>query len=440
MRRQRPAFLLIFCAMLAAPVRAQESGGISWMHDLEAAKVQAKQSGRLVLVHFWTPTCGPCLALEQHVFNQAGVASAIEGQFVPVKLNADENSATAQWFGITRVPTDVVVTPDGEIVGKLVSPPTPGAYIAETTGLATKYATRLGQTYAKAAGMAPVQPKINAAYANLQVSPTTPLAAAPPAAVTSNAVPPGSMTPVGSQPASVPFSPNPPMTAALQPALTTNSPPTTTAPPSVSNPYVTAAPSPVAQANPYATMTPPAAPVQQVPRAAAPPQQQAVDRYAQPPQTIVNPALPAAQPQPPVMANSAVSVPDATKLPPNSPPLGFEGYCPVSMRNSWRWVAGDPRWGIVHRGRTYWFASQQEQQQFWVDPDRYAPAMSGLDPVLAIDHQQQVPGKREHSLDYDNLFYMFSSESTLQQFTANPQRYSASVRQAMGITRGRLVR
>jgi thiol-disulfide isomerase/thioredoxin len=219
MRRQRPAFLLIFCAMLAAPVRAQESGGISWMHDLEAAKVQAKQSGRLVLVHFWTPTCGPCLALEQHVFNQAGVASAIEGQFVPVKLNADENSATAQWFGITRVPTDVVVTPDGEIVGKLVSPPTPGAYIAETTGLATKYATRLGQTYAKAAGMAPVQPKINAAYANLQVSPTTPLAAAPPAAVTSNAVPPGSMTPVGSQPASVPFSPNPPMTAALQPAL-----------------------------------------------------------------------------------------------------------------------------------------------------------------------------------------------------------------------------
>jgi hypothetical protein len=35
---------------------------------------------------------------------------------------------------------------------------------------------------------------------------------------------------------------------------------------------------------------------------------------------------------------------------------------------------------------------------------------------------------------------MFSSESTLQQFTTNPQRYSASIRQAMGITRGRLVR
>jgi YHS domain-containing protein len=141
-------------------------------------------------------------------------------------------------------------------------------------------------------------------------------------------------------------------------------------------------------------------------------------------------------------AASAVSpgAPDPSKLPPGSPPLGFEGYCPVSMRNSWKWVVGNPQWGIVHRGRTYWFAGPEEQKQFWTDPDRYTPALSGMDPVLAVDHQQQVPGKREHSLDFDGLFYMFASEATLQQFTANPQRYSAGVRQAMGIPRGRLVR
>jgi protein disulfide-isomerase len=136
----------------------------------------------------------------------------------------------------------------------------------------------------------------------------------------------------------------------------------------------------------------------------------------------------------------SAAAPDVRQLPPGSPPLGFEGYCPVSMRTSWKWVAGDPRFGIVHRGRTYWFASQSEQQQFWTDPDRYTPALSGMDPVLAIDHKQEVPGRREHSIDYDGLFYMFSSEATLSQFTANPQKYAASVRQAMGIPRGRLVR
>jgi protein disulfide-isomerase len=100
-----------------------------------------------------------------------------------------------------------------------------------------------------------------------------------------------------------------------------------------------------------------------------------------------------------------------SKLPPGAPPLGFEGYCPVSMRNKWKWIAGDPRWGIVHRGRTYWFAGQQEQQQFWANADHYSPALSGIDPVLAMDHQQQVPGRREHSLDYDSLFYLFASEA-----------------------------
>jgi protein disulfide-isomerase len=136
----------------------------------------------------------------------------------------------------------------------------------------------------------------------------------------------------------------------------------------------------------------------------------------------------------------ANAVPDVHQLPAGAPPLGFDGYCPVSMRNSWKWVAGDPRYGVVHRGRTYWFAGPAEQKQFWTDPDRYTPALSGMDPVLKIDHQQDVPGKREHSLDYDGMFYMFASEATLQQFTANPQRYSTSVRQAMGVPRGRLVR
>jgi YHS domain-containing protein len=59
--------------------------------------------------------------------------------------------------------------------------------------------------------------------------------------------------------------------------------------------------------------------------------------------------------------------------------------------------------------------------------------LAGIDPVLAIDHRQSVPGLREHSLDYDNQFYFFSSEATLQQFTASPQRYADGVRQAMGL-------
>src|SRR5215213_8901509 len=152
--------LIVVASVLATPALAQQES-VHWHKDLESAKVVAKETNRLVLVHFWTPSCGPCMALNQNVFNQPGVANAIETQFVPVKLNADENSATATWYGITRVPTDVIVTPDGQIVTKIVSPPTPAAYVAEVTAAAGKFGARSGQAFAKAAAGAPVQSQLN---------------------------------------------------------------------------------------------------------------------------------------------------------------------------------------------------------------------------------------------------------------------------------------
>jgi YHS domain-containing protein/thiol-disulfide isomerase/thioredoxin len=456
--------VVVLSALLAVPALAQQEA-VHWHNDLESAKVVAKQTNRLVLVHFWTPSCGPCMALNQNVFNQPGVANAIETQFVPVKLNADENSATATWYGITRVPTDVIVTPDGQIVGKIISPPTPAAYVAEVTGVAGKYAAKSGQAFAKAAAAAPVPSQLNAAYANLQVSPTVPVAASPfqqpptmaikPAptnsvqpnnafaaspdrlALASPAAPVVPAVPVSSQPVVAPQLMNNSATKLSTPPVQPYPPPLAAAP---------AAPASVPSQvkNPYLGLTPSTQAVQQQPVAPliSPAQTTPIGYEKSPFQTSAQGAalVPPATPAVPSQAAIPGAPPDPRQLPAGAPPLGFEGYCSVSMRNSWKWVAGDPRYGVVHRGHTYWFAGPEEQKQFWTDPDRYTPALSGMDPVLALDHKQQVPGKREHSLDYDGLFYMFASEATLQQFTANPQRYSTGVRQAMGIPRGRLVK
>jgi YHS domain-containing protein/thiol-disulfide isomerase/thioredoxin len=472
MRLHRSIASVVLGLLLTASVTAQEA--VHWHNDLESAKTMARTSGRLVLIHFWTPSCGPCMALNQNVFSQPGVASALEAQFVPVKLNADENSATASSFNITRVPTDVIITPDGHVVAKLISPPTPAAYVAELTAAAGKYTGRSGGAFAKAAEHAPVQSQINSAYANLQVSPSA-MPAMDPIQTQTAAV-------GGVAGASVPFGNNPLGLGKQQPGappmgysgLATGTSPVPT--PQVAA-YPGAAPrSPLA--NPYLSATSPAtqppAPPINVPALppAAPPTQFAnpyMSAGAPGATTPIQPALPKSPPMitspsaydnsslranaptspivPSAAAQAATSaapatagVPDVSKLPPGSPPLAFEGYCPVTMRNQWKWVAGDFRYGVVHRGHTYWFAGPEEQKQFWADPDRYTPALSGMDPVFALDHQQQVPGKREHSLDYDGMFYMFASEATLQQFTANPQRYASNVRQAMGIPRGRLVR
>ena len=430
-RKLRPVFAVLASLLVALSATAQEPG-VRWQQDIESAKVQARQSGRLVLVHVVADGCGPCQSLESNVFCQPGVAGAIEQRFVPVKLNANEFPAIAQGFGITRVPTDVIISPDGQVLGKMISPATPSAYIADTTNIANQYANQSGRTYQLAAAAAPNPAVLNSAYADLAIGvPVMPTPSVP----TPTAIPPATAT-------------MPPATVSnnyAQPATPSYAAPTYTAPQQPVTPPVPTNPA----ANPYAAYAPPmqpqpaAAPPQTATQAASPqfgyePESPATPpAYSIPPDTSVPPSSATGpvseEAQRPTDTQQASAAPDPNQLPTGAPPLGFDGYCPVSMRSAWKWVPGDPKYGAIHRGRTYWFVGPQEQQEFLARPDYYGPALAGIDPVLAIDHQQSVPGVREHSLDYDGQFFLFSSEATLQQFTSSPERYASGVRQAMGL-------
>jgi protein disulfide-isomerase len=115
----------------------------------------------------------------------------------------------------------------------------------------------------------------------------------------------------------------------------------------------------------------------------------------------------------------------------SNPPLGLDGYCPVTLVTKKRWKKGDARFGAIHRGRTYLFAGRGQQQEFLERPDTLSPVLSGNDPVEFVDNGRVVSGKRQHGLEYGNLIYLFSSEATLQRFAKNPRNYAISVYQAM---------
>lgn len=125
-------------------------------------------------------------------------------------------------------------------------------------------------------------------------------------------------------------------------------------------------------------------------------------------------------PQVPATAAPAVE-PDAY----GSMPVGLEGYCPVTLAERGVWVEGRAQWGARHRGRTYLFATAEQQKAFLADPDRYAPALSGDDPVLAFDTGKSTPGQRRYGVTYQSRTYLFSSTDTRDAFAANPQRYTS---------------
>ncbi len=381
--RKTQALFAALAALFIASDACAQSQGVPWRTDYRAACAEAQQSGKLVLAHFWTETCGPCKQLEARVFSQPQVAMGLAAEYVPVKINATEAPELAKAFGITRVPTDAVVTPDGKLVKSFISPATPMEYVGYVSRLAAAYKSQAGAAYAVASNAAPMQqqtasatpagspaPDFNSAYAQLMAA-----GAAPPAA---------------QQPA-----------APQAVAAKTNE---------GTNPYYAAQQQ--APVTPAADITPiqPAAPAPAV--------------------VQNNSVAPVAQPSPQAVAA------DAPQLPPGSPPLGFEGYCPVTMKKDWRWSKGDVRFGAIHRGRTYLFSSAEAQKTFLATPDAYSPVLAGADPVAAVDSRQAVPGVREYAVEYQGRFYLFANEKSLEKFWSDPTGYATGAERVAALPAG----
>ncbi|BBO35137.1 thioredoxin family protein [Lacipirellula parvula] len=389
---------LSLVAYAQAPYGQQQAApGVNWRTNLDAAKVEAAQSNRHLLLHFTTRTCGPCKALDQTVFNQPQVAAAIEQQFVPVRIDADLERAMAGRYQIDRVPTEVVITPDGTPVAKPPIPDKPDAYVAQLHGLAQ----HLQQSQAPRNSVG-----TNPAYASLPGGvPVTPAAAMQAAQQSAPATPQAQVNPYATAPA------NPQVHGQAQNVYAASA--QTAAAPITPTPNVSPTNAPVAQ---QPSMTPGAGMPSSYPNS----QQGAPAAVAAASQMV------ATKPAPP-----AVKKPTQADLPPGSPSLCFDGYCPVSLKTLNKWVVGSPQFGAVHRGRTYLFAGPQQREQFLAAPDSYSPVFAGKDPVLLLENQVSQDGVRDFGFKYGDEFYLFSSKETMQKFQASPQTYSAGVKQAM---------
>jgi len=353
-----------------------------WQPTLDGAKRVANQSGRLVLVHFWAPWCQACKTMEQNVFGQPEIANSIESNCVPVRLNFDHFPATAKQFGVTSLPTSIIMTPDGQSVGKI-----------EGALLGSQYSMQVGKL-----------------VTNARVRNRTPLAQIPDRAAN---VTPSSRV---NQP--------PQQTAVQQPVHASQG----------SKPsddryaayYARRRASALANVSPqYQRQVPTASQAAMTNRYGQEASSQATNRRHES-------GLSATQPKPKTNMALGDSQPPAN-TPQNAanPPLGLEGYCPVQLTEKQRWMLGNRRWGAIHRGRTYLFAGPDEQRRFLAAPDRYSPIFCGNDVVEAIDGGQTVSGYRKHGVFFGGRVYLFSNEASLEKFSKDPNRYANATLQSL---------
>ena len=354
-------------AILLVAGTASMADEMHWQPNLETAQRVASESSRLILVHFWAPWCRPCMRMEKEVFARPETGRGLQANFVLVKLNVDDSPSTARLYGVTSLPADVILTPKGQLVAQLESPPTAGQYINQLNQIAAGY-TKMSQT---ASASLPSQQAVAAASAPMG-APMSAVAGQAPVAANQ----PGRTGPV-LNPAGAPVADYWPSTPARTPATTYGN--------------ANTVPSP------------------QIPT--APPAQPNITYSGRPPAQA---------------ASSGRNIP----LPPGSPPLGLDGYCPVHLVQRKCWTAGDVRFGAIHHGHTYLFASPEEQKQFLARPEAFAPVMGGQDPVRALDGQQSVAGKREFGVYYQSRVYLLADQASYERFTKNPNRYAAEALQA----------
>lgn len=365
----------ILSSCLTCSTSAQEA--VRWQANLETAKRLALQTNRLVLVHFWASWCGPCKGMDQEVFSRPEVATALEANFVPVKINVDHFPQTARQYGITNLPSDVIITPGGQLVEKYSQAVDSRQFLA-----------RLDRVLSGSQPEESLAMRSRAQLVPSQVGPA-------PEERTLN-------RPNFEQPT---------------PADRVED----RYPAHFNQRQVAVSPAPrygglgEDRFGPQVDVTPPpiAAPMQDVPPE---------DRLLAPgaglrAQVAVTPEG---------MARDSQTSP-TPQLPPGCPPVGLDGFCPVQLTDFERWVQGDPRWGLTHRGRTYLFTGPGERNRFDSDPDKYAPVLSGNDLVLAVEQGMAVVGQRRHGAWFEGRVYLFSSETTLEKFDTNPARYIAAM-------------
>jgi thioredoxin 1 len=71
----------------------------------ESFESEVLNAGHPVVVDFWAPWCGPCKAVEPIL---GELAEATAGRVEFVKLNIDENYATAAGYSVLSIPTAIL--------------------------------------------------------------------------------------------------------------------------------------------------------------------------------------------------------------------------------------------------------------------------------------------------------------------------------------------
>jgi thiol-disulfide isomerase/thioredoxin len=154
--------------VLAMTANLAADDQLPWCEDFATACQQAHAQGKLVLLHFYSDDCPPCVRVEKNVFSQPEVGAAVGKSYVPVKVHARKTPALVERYRVQQWPTDVFVTPAGLELTRSVSPQSPTDYVSMVNSVASTAGVGIATVKANAAAtIAQVSNQANTQYGYL---------------------------------------------------------------------------------------------------------------------------------------------------------------------------------------------------------------------------------------------------------------------------------
>ncbi len=120
---------------------AQQLSANTWLKSYTAAQKKAKEKNALIFVDLFADWCGWCHKMEEEVFPAEAFQKATENK-VLLRLNtedAGEGTKVSQQFGVTSLPTFLLLTPNGTVAGVIRGYYPAGEFVKALSDTEAKY-------------------------------------------------------------------------------------------------------------------------------------------------------------------------------------------------------------------------------------------------------------------------------------------------------------
>ena len=108
-------FVLLAWMCSATPVYADETN-IQW-NSYNAGMEKIAQENKKGFIHFYTDWCTYCKMMNRKTFSNDAVATYLNQNFVPIRVNGDEQKSVTSDYGVNGFPSNWFIAEDQSDIG-----------------------------------------------------------------------------------------------------------------------------------------------------------------------------------------------------------------------------------------------------------------------------------------------------------------------------------